>query len=464
MTAGNVLLQCAAVVERRRLSRGQRQIGMLYCPLLSDQIYQEMHHAVVRTATSMKIGACIFVLAFAFRLLMLLWFPLPSMEYVDESEYFALGQNLRLHHTFSFGAPHRWGEHGALNAPGPFLPTAARPPLYPLLIATLWWGDAPPYLALALAQVVLGALTALLVYLVALRALGPRVAIVAGLGMALAPESATYVVSALTETLYTLLIITVLWLWSRMQGLLTGLVLGAAILTRPTAVMLIPLILLMGLAWRFNRTLHLKIVLGALLAMAPWVARNYATQHEFTPVANYGWGSVLFYSTVNIPYWSGNPFSVWLADKDSAAIFAESTTIKAAETRLRAVAIERIARDPLGYAWNRVTEYPRNFLDHGASYIPIIPLPEKIVKVAFLSASVIFVTLSICGLYLARKEWRRTYFIALVPIVFAGMQFVGAANLRYSIPLIPPMLVFAALAACHFWTLAATAAGYRRFS
>jgi hypothetical protein len=423
-----------------------------------------MSRAEVRIAGSVKIGAAIFVLALIFRLLMLLWFPLPNMEYVDESEYFALGQNLRLHHTFSFGAPHRWGEHGALNAPGPFLPTAARPPLYPLLIATLWWSDAPPYLGLALAQMVLGALTALLVYLVALRALGLRVAIVAGLGMALAPESAAYVVSALTETLYTFLMIAFVWLWGKKQGVLTGMVLGAAVLTRSNAVVLLPLILVMGLAWKFNRTLHLTIVLGAVLTMTPWVMRNYATQHEFTPVANYGWGSVLFYSTVDVPYWSGNPFSVWLADKDSAAIFAESKTIKAAETRLRAAAIERIMKDPIGYAWNRVTEYPRNFLDHGSSYIPIIPLPEKIVKVAFLSASLIFITFSMWGLYLARKEWRRTYFIALVPIVFAGMQFVGAANLRYSIPLVPPMLVFAGLAACHFWTLVAKPAGCRRKS
>ena len=51
-----------------------------------------------------------------------------------------------------------------------------------------------------------------------------------------------------------------------------------------------------------------------------------------------------------------------------------------------------------------MTEYPRNFIDHGASYMPIIPLPDKIVKIAFLAASLIFVILSVCGLYLARKD------------------------------------------------------------
>ena len=173
---------------------------------------------------------------------------------------------------------------------------------------------------------------------------------------------------------------------------------------------------------------------------------------------------MLFYSTVDVPYDSGNPFTVWLADKEAQAIYAGALTLKSAERRLRRAALERIAKDPIGYLWNRVTEYPRNFLDHGASFMPIIPLPKIVVKSMFLAASVIFVTLSVWGLYLARKEWRRTYFIALVPFVFAGMQFVGTANLRYSIPLVPPMLVFAALAACHVWTLVAKATGDRRLS
>jgi 4-amino-4-deoxy-L-arabinose transferase-like glycosyltransferase len=412
----------------------------------------------------MKIGAAIFVLALIFRLLMLFWFPLPNTEGVDESEYLALGQNLRLHHSFSFGAPHAWGQHGELNAAGPFVPTAARPPLYPLFIASLWWGDAPPFLSLALAQILLGSLVALLVYLLALRALGLPVAIIAGLGMALAPESASYVVVALTETLFTFLLVSFLWLWGKQRGLLAGLLLGAAALVRSNAIVLLPLIGLMGLVWGFNRTIHLRIVLGAVLVIAPWVARNAVTQHEFTPIATYGWGSVLFYSTVDVPYYSGNPFTVWLADKESEAILAGAPTLESAERRFRHAALQRIENDPAGYLWNRVTEYPRNFLDHGASFMPLIPLPETIVKSVFLGASVIFVSLFVCGIYLARKEWRRTYFIALVPLAFAGMQILGAANLRYSIPLVPPLLVFAALAAWHVWTHVAKPAGYRRFS
>ena len=182
-----------------------------------------------------------------------------------------------------------------------------------LLIASLWCGDAPPYLSLALAQVVLGSLVALLVYLVALRALGLPVAIVAGIGMALAPESASYVAIALTETLYTFLLIGFVWLWGEQRGFLAGLLLGAAALVRSNAIVLVPLIGLMGLVWGFNRTIHLRIVLAAVLVIAPWAARNYATQHEFTPIATYGWGSgcsipqLTCPTPVEIPLQSGLP-------------------------------------------------------------------------------------------------------------------------------------------------------------
>ena len=67
----------------------------------------------------------------------------------DEIEYFVLAQNLELHETFSYGAPRRWVDHASLEAPGPFEPTAARPPAYPAMIAALWRGDEPPTRAAA---------------------------------------------------------------------------------------------------------------------------------------------------------------------------------------------------------------------------------------------------------------------------------------------------------------------------
>src|SRR2546426_5734406 len=131
----------------------------------------------------------ILILACVIRLIAAgLWSDIDA-THVDPSEYIALGQNIRLHSTFSFGSPHPWGADGRLNSPGPFVPTAARAPLYPLVIAGLWWREEPPVLEIRVLQVLLGGLIALLVYCMALPVFGRQCALLAGLAMALAPES-----------------------------------------------------------------------------------------------------------------------------------------------------------------------------------------------------------------------------------------------------------------------------------
>jgi len=394
--------------------------------------------------------------------LLLLWLPLPTAESVDESEYVALGRNFRLHGSFSFGAPHRWGQQGELNAPGPFVPTAARPPLYPLFIASLWWGNEPPLLALCLAQVLLSAFVAWLVYLLALNAFGIGVAVVAGLGMALAPTSAAFALMALSETLFTFLLVSCLWLWGAQRGLLSGLLLGAATLVRPTSLLVVPVVGCLGLISKFNRTVHLRIALGAVLVIAPWTVRNFVTQHAFIPVATYGWGNQLFYSTVYVPYGGGNPFVVWFSDKDSQAILANAPTIELAERRFGTVALARIEDDPVHYLWIRLKEYPRNFLDNGTYFMRAIPLSIAAIKSIFAGLSVLFVLMSAYGIYLAGQDWKRTYYISLVPLVLLALQFVGTANLRYSLPLVPPMMVFAAVAVQHVMTRPARWDGWAR--
>src|ERR1051326_5662950 len=102
---------------------------------------------VVQVSTGRELNAVAFsilVLAFTVRVVAAgLWTGIDVDRY-DPSEYLALGHNIRFHGTFSFGSPHPWGADGRLNSPGPFVPTAARAPLYPLVIAGLWWQQAPP--------------------------------------------------------------------------------------------------------------------------------------------------------------------------------------------------------------------------------------------------------------------------------------------------------------------------------
>jgi hypothetical protein len=77
--------------------------------------------------------------------------------------------------------------------------------------------------------------------------------------------------------------------------------------------------------------------------------------------------------------------------------------------------------------------------------MPFVPLPTVVVKSVFVVSSIMFLLLSICGIYLARKEWRHVYYLALVPLVLTILQFPAHADPRYSLPMVPMLTVFAAL-------------------
>ena len=162
---------------------------------------------------------------------------------IDGSEYFALAQNLRWHDVFSYGAPHKWGDYGILGSAGPFLPTAARAPFYPAMIALLWWHDAPPFFAIRIVQAILGAFTAVFTYLMARRLFDDRAALLAGLAVALGPYNAILTAAFISDTLFCFLLAGGLWAWGRRNFVVAGLLLGAATLTRA---ILLPILLFIG--------------------------------------------------------------------------------------------------------------------------------------------------------------------------------------------------------------------------
>src|SRR6185503_3548405 len=70
----------------------------------------------------------------------------------DSPAYLAIAKNIAFHHSFSLTTG---------------IPTASRPPLYPFLIAAFWWTDSAPITAVVIVQIICGAATVVLVYLIA---------------------------------------------------------------------------------------------------------------------------------------------------------------------------------------------------------------------------------------------------------------------------------------------------------
>ena len=85
--------------------------------------------------------------------------------------------------------------------------STSRPPLYPLLIAAAESVTARQETLILAIQCVLGALTVGLTMTVARRFFGERVALVAGMLLAVAPMTGYFAALMLTETLFTFLVL-----------------------------------------------------------------------------------------------------------------------------------------------------------------------------------------------------------------------------------------------------------------
>ena len=290
------------------------------------------------------------------------------------------------------------------------------------------------------------------VYLIALRAFGPRAALVAGIGMALSPLNALYASLLFPQVLFTFLLTVGVWFCGRQQGFWAGLFLGAAALTRSV---LLPLILLAGLAgllFRFRRATHLMLVLGALLMIAPWTVRNVVTQQTFIAIASMGWGANIFFGTFDPPY--GGEKHIWeLIDDEGTAkrIIATSSTLTEIEGRMFVEGLRRIADNPVGWLWTRVHQYPRLFLGTPSYLFPDAPIPRSIINAVYFTGGALFVALSALGLFMARGRWRCVYHIAAFPIFFAVAQFPALTDERFGLDMMPMMMVFAGFAVSELW-------------
>lgn len=193
----------------------------------------------------------------------------------------------------------------------PFTPSATRTPVYPLFIAGLYTLFGQNVLVIAFVQVLLDTLSAVLVTLLGLRLVSARAARFGGLGYALSLGAAVHTVFILTETLFTLILLSaVLSLslyregkrrrWLIGGGILTGL----AVLIRPIALFL-PLMALTFI-WMADPTKRRRFIASGfvylaavVVVVAPWVMRNYRAMGSAT-VSTISGQYILFYNAASL--------------------------------------------------------------------------------------------------------------------------------------------------------------------
>lgn len=254
-------------------------------------------------------------LAFGF----LYWTGQPLTR--DEQEYLSLARSLAHGNGFVYDA--------ALTATT--TETFGRAPAYPLFVAIVGGGatvttEVPA--ALKLAQSVAGAAGVVLVGLIAYRLAGTRASVAAAFMAAVYPPLVWIAAYALSEALFWPLGLAAAWTFDRVglaarawvASAACGVLTGIGVLVRPAMLLFVPMAALV-LIRRQQWLPLLALLLGVMMVLGPWAARNYVT-HDRVIVAS---------STGGVNFWVGNhPLAV--GDGDMAA----NPAIKIDNARLRA--------------------------------------------------------------------------------------------------------------------------------
>lgn len=181
-------------------------------------------------------------------------------------------------------------------------PTAYYPPGYPWFLGIITWLGSPftddVWMIAAVVQAFLGAATVALGALVARRLAGPTAGMIAAAVLALYPNLVFHSGAVLGETLYNALFMAFLVAclgsgWpadiTPRRALVSGLLLGSAVMVRPISMAVVPVVLL---AWwwcqRDRRRLAIHgglLLVGVAVFVLPWTVRNALRMDDFVPMS-----------------------------------------------------------------------------------------------------------------------------------------------------------------------------------
>ncbi len=324
-------------------------------------------------------------------------------------------------------------------------PTAFWPPLYPFFLTGVYSVFGYHLLAARLVQAFLGAITVATTSLVAGEISGRRVGTIAGLGMALYPHLIYFGAWLTAEALYLSLLGLALLTAVRLRRrphlaafAALGALLGLAILAKPSALMLLPLICLWVLVgFPSTRCARRMQYLGMLLLMsvmvvAPWTARNYFTFGDVVLVSTNG--GYTFYGANNADAFGGH------RERFPPAL-AGLTEVEA-EGEYYRQGLRWILSNPDRYAWLVGRKLVRLVSPLSvASFEHDFPLPQAgLVKTAY----GVFLLAALAGLLRSLPRWRQVLILYILPVSTLASAVLFYGDARYTLPAVPALVIFAA--------------------
>jgi 4-amino-4-deoxy-L-arabinose transferase-like glycosyltransferase len=362
----------------------------------------------------------------------------------DQIEYDAEGQLIAHGLWFYTRLP-----YGILHA------GAWKAPAYPAWVG-LWYALLGHHsVAVKLIQVPFGAVTIPLTWLLARRLFGPRVATVAAFVVAIYPlawqyEGLLYPESLATPLYVLLLIVMFTGTPTRRRAIGFGLLVGVALLLRPTTEFLFLGALVawsLRVGWRRGVLLTVVGVLAAVVVVAPWTIRNAIVMHGFVPISMQ---DSALYGTFNSVS-AHNPVSpyAWRADPEpDAYLFNPAHPLSDVTLRSRLIhnGVSYIEAHPgslfAAFFWNGLSRLWD--VRHQSRALAEVPLEGRSRLVTEIGLDMYYPLLVLALVGLWRARWRRWLTFGVLAIALgASIVFTVDAGTRYRAPLEPLIVVLA---------------------
>ncbi len=349
--------------------------------------------------------------------------------------------------------------------------TAYRPPLYPLLLAAiLWMGGGVKMLAVV--QISLGVATAWLTWRLSCKLEMSRTASLATAFVALNPLLIQSTALAMTETLCAFLLVALMdrivgvFHQERHSAWMSGMLLGLAMLCRPTVWAFVVLAILVSAALlvlpKFTLARHsltvarfkwLVIVVVCALTVSPWAIRNQLTFHKPILTTTHGGYTLLLgnndaafrdeiANATGVSWESGS----WQVELERELMLRQGLVPSdeiGRDSSMSRLAIEWITQHPGKFwdlCWLRVRRFWNLFpggMDAGS-----LPLVIRWGMAVFFGLEL---SAAAVGLWrLRRDEWVVWWPLVLLVLSFALVHVVYWSNLRMRAPVEPVLALLAA--------------------
>lgn len=316
-------------------------------------------------------------------------------------------------------------------------------PVYPLFLTGVYSVFGDSHLVVRIVQAIIGTISVLIIYLLG------KIIFSVGVGLTAASLSAVYPLFIfftgllLTETLFILLFLCLIYLLQKMllerktsYAVLSGILSGVCILIKPVLTYFLPLffLILFLVSKDKKRVMGNGFLLFIMIAMvlSPWIGRNYLRFGAFIPLTT-GGGMTLYES--NNPRATGGPACeniVWTPEMKG----------------MNEIELDGYFKEE---AIKFISNHPKRFLNLAVikflRFWSLIPNAREYTSLFYRAISLLsygpVLLLAIFGLIRSRKMWLKLIPLYLPIIFFSLVHLVILGSIRYRLPLDPYLILFA---------------------